>query len=132
MLAALITLTPGRRNDFFDCQKANVRIAVLLIMDVKTRWDCTVEFLESAYRLWEFTHERIQNHKYSEYRPIFSTQDEWTIRKYVMHELTPCRYWSLWMSTRHTVTLHQVTTIYNDMFDHMDGLIRALGKKMTQ
>ena len=36
------------------------------------------------------------------------------------------------MSKRHTVTLHNVITVYNDMFDHMDGVMRALAKKMTQ
>jgi hypothetical protein len=35
------------------------------------------------------------------------------------------------MSKRHTVTLHHVITVYNDMFDHMDGVTRALAKKMT-
>jgi len=63
MLAVLITLTPGRRNEFIDCQKAKVRIAVLLIMDVKTRWNSTVELLERAYRLREFTREWLQNPK---------------------------------------------------------------------
>jgi len=36
------------------------------------------------------------------------------------------------MSKRHTVTLHHVITVYNDMFDHMDGVIRALANKKTQ
>jgi hypothetical protein len=57
MLAVLITLIPGRRNEFIDCQKAKVRIAVLPIMDVKIRWNSTLELLERAYRLQEFTHE---------------------------------------------------------------------------
>jgi len=35
------------------------------------------------------------------------------------------------MSKRHTVTLHHVITVYNDMFDHMDGVMRALAKKKT-
>jgi len=35
------------------------------------------------------------------------------------------------MSKRHTVTFHQVITVYNDMFDHMDGMMQALAKKMT-
>ena len=61
MLAVLITLTPGRRNEFIDCQKAKVRIAVLPIMDVKTRWNSTLELLERAYRLREFTREWFQN-----------------------------------------------------------------------
>jgi len=36
------------------------------------------------------------------------------------------------MCNRHTVRLHHVTTIYNDMFDHMDGIIPPLRKKMTE
>ena len=36
------------------------------------------------------------------------------------------------MSKRHTVTLHHVITVYNDMFDHMDGVLRALAKKKTR
>jgi len=36
------------------------------------------------------------------------------------------------MSKRHTVTLHNVITVYNDMFDHMDGVMRALAKKKVQ
>jgi len=132
MLGVLITLTPGRRNEFIDCEKAKVRIAVLPIMEVKTRWNSTLELLERAYRLREFTRECLQYPKYSEYRPLFTTQEEWTIVKYVMEVLRPFRYWTLWMSKRHTVTLHPVITVYNDMFDHMDGVMRALAKKKTQ
>ena len=36
------------------------------------------------------------------------------------------------MSKRHTVTLHHIITVYIDMFDHMDGVMRALAKTMTQ
>jgi len=36
------------------------------------------------------------------------------------------------MSKRHTVTLHHVITLYNYMFAHMDGVMRALAKKKTQ
>jgi len=39
----------------------------------------------------------------------------------------PCGF-SKW----HTVTLHYVFSVYNDMFDHMDGVMRALAKKKTQ
>jgi len=33
------------------------------------------------------------------------------------------------MSKWHAVTLHHVITVYNDIFDHMDGVMRALAKK---
>ena len=92
MLAVLIMLTPGRQNEFIDCQKAKVRIAVYPIMDVKTHWNFTLELLERAYRLWEFTCEWLQNLKYAQYRPLFTTQDEWMIVKYVMEVLRPFRY----------------------------------------
>jgi len=36
------------------------------------------------------------------------------------------------MSKWHTVTLHHIITVYNDMFDHMDGVMRALPNKKTQ
>jgi hypothetical protein len=89
MLAVLITLTPGRRNEFTDCQKAKVRIALLPIMDVKTYWNSTLGLVERAYRLREFTREWLQNPIYAEYWPLFTTQDECTIVKYVMEVLRP-------------------------------------------
>jgi len=49
-----------------------------------------------------------------------------------MEVLRSFRYWTLWMPERHTVTLHQVVTVYNYMFNHMDGIMWALAKKKTQ
>ena len=132
MLAVLITLTPGHGNEFVDCQKAKVWMAVLPLMDVKIRWNATLELLKRAYRLREFTREWLQNPKHSHFRPLFTTQDEWTIVKYVIEVSWPFSYWTLWMSKQHTVNLHHVMTVYNDMFDHMDGVMQALAKKKTQ
>jgi len=50
---------------------------------------------------------------------------------YVMEELRPFRWSTLWMSKRHTVTLHHVITVYNDMFDDMDGVMRDFSEKKT-
>jgi len=36
------------------------------------------------------------------------------------------------MSKRHIVTLHHVITVYNDMFDHTDGVMQAVAKKKTK
>jgi len=35
------------------------------------------------------------------------------------------------MSKRHTVTLHHVITVKNDILNHMDGVMQALDKKRT-
>jgi hypothetical protein len=32
----------------------------------------------------------------------------------------------------HTFTLNHVITVYNDMFDHMDGVMRVLAQTKTQ
>jgi len=80
----LITLTPGRPNEFIDCQKAKVHIAVLPIMDVKTRSNSSLELPERAWRLREFMLEWLKNPIYSDYWLLFTTQNEWTIVKYVM------------------------------------------------
>jgi hypothetical protein len=131
MLAVLITLTPVHQKEFIDCQKAKVRIAVHPIMDVKTCWNCTLELLEPTYWLQESTRKWFQNPKYSQYQPLFTTQDEWTIVTYFMAVSTSFRYWTLWISKRHTVTLHHVITVYNNMFNHMDGVMQALAKRKT-
>jgi len=36
------------------------------------------------------------------------------------------------MLNRHTVTLHHVITVYNHMFDHMNGVMQALAIKKRQ
>jgi len=112
--------------------KSQCTIAVLPIMDVKTWWNSTLELLEQAYWLLEFTCEWLKHPKYSDCRSLYTTEDQCTIVKYVMGVLMPFRYWSLWVSKRHMVTLHHVITVYNDMFDHMDGVLQALAKNKTQ
>jgi len=131
MLTVLITLTPGRRNGFIDCQKAKVPVAVLPIIEVNTLWNSTLELLERAFRIREFTREWLKNPYYIDYRLLFTTHDEWTIVKYVMAVLGTFRYWTLCLSKRHTVTLHHAITGYTDMFYHMDGMMRALARKKT-
>jgi len=44
----------------------------------------------------------------------------------------PSWYWIVWMSKWHTITLPNVFTDYNDIFDHMDDVMRALAKNKTQ
>jgi len=132
MLAVLITLTPGQQNEIIDCQKGDVRIAVLPIIDDQPLSNSALGWLEWAYRLREFTHEWLQNAKYTQYQPLLPTQDEWTIVKYVIEEWRPFRYWTLWMSQRYTVTLHPACTVYKDMFDQMYGVMWVLADMKTQ
>jgi len=78
-------------------------------------------------------HTRVASKSKIEWIPATFHNSGWVeIVKYVLEVLRPFRYWTLWMSKTHTVTLHHVITAYNDMFDHMDGIMRALAKKKTQ
>jgi len=131
MIAILFTLTLGHQNEFIDCQKAKVRITVVPIMGEKTQWNSQLELLACTYRLREFTCEWFHNTKSTDYQPLFPTQVEWTIVNYVMEVLRPFRYWALWMSRRHTVTLHHVIIVDNDKFNHLDGVMGALANKHT-
>jgi len=101
-------------------------VAVLLIMNVQTLCNSTLKLHKHAHQLREFTHVWLMNPTFSHYRPLFTTHDEWTIIKYVMGVSKPFRYWTLWMSKRHTLSLHYIITVYNDMFDHLDGIMRDL------
>ena len=71
-------------------------------------------------------------HKYTEYQPVFTTRNKWTIGKYVMEVLRRFRYWTLWISNSHSVTLHHIITVFHDIFDHMAIVMRSVNKKITQ
>jgi len=128
MHAVLIMLKPGQQNKFRDCKKATARIVALPIMVVKTRWNMTLEWLEQGYRLLEFTCKWLRNPTFTDYWALFTSQDQWTIVKYVMEVFRRFRYWTLWMSKRHTVTLDHAIRVYNGMFDHMDRVIEVCRK----
>jgi hypothetical protein len=96
---------------------------------MKTLWNSTLELLDRTYPLCELTRQWVKNPKHSYYRPLSTTQDEWTIVAYVMEVLQPFRNWTLWMSKRHTLTLHHDVIVYNDMFDQIDGVMRALARE---
>jgi len=51
--------------------------------------------------------------------------------QYMMEVLRPFRNWTLWLLKWHTVTLPHVISVYNDMLDHLDGVMRVLAKKKT-
>lgn len=128
----MLTLTPGHQNDFIDCQKAKVRIAVLPNMDVNRWYNSTLELLERGHRLQEFTSEWLNNPKYGVNLPLFTTQAESTIIEFIMEPLWPFRYWTLKNLKWHMVTPLHIITVYNDMFNYMDGIMQALAKENNE
>jgi hypothetical protein len=49
-----------------------------------------------------------------------------------MEVLSPFCHWTLGMLKRNKVTVHHIITVYYDMFNHIDGVMRALPRKRTQ
>src|SRR5437588_8939239 len=86
--------------------------------------------LERAYRLKTYTYRWLI--QYPQYKSLFTIEEEWKAVEYVLQVLLPFRYWTLWMSKWRTITLHRVISIYNDIFDHMESVSKALTKKKLQ
>jgi hypothetical protein len=112
--------------------KTNVHITVLSIRNVHALWHSTLELLELANQFQPFTKEWLKNPNNSQYWPLSTTQDVYTIVKFMMEVLGPFHYRTFWMSNWPTVILHHDLTVYSDIFDHIDGLMWALGKQKTQ
>jgi len=131
ILAVLITLTPGYRNEFIDCQNTKVCIGVPPSMDETASSNLKLHWLEGACQLREFTCEWLQNPEFCEYWPLITTQDEWTSVKYVIEVIGPFQCRTLGMLKGPKAKLHHITIVYNDRFDHLNGVKRAVAKKLT-
>lgn len=49
-----------------------------------------------------------------------------------MEVLRPFQYGTLWMLKQHTMRLDHVITLYNDTFDHIDGVMQDFARNETQ
>ena len=130
-MAILVNSSPKHCDSYLALQKGRELIVVTLILDVKTHWNSTLATLERAYWLRPYMCQRLLNDEFLGFWPLYTTEDEWQAVEYVLEVLTPFRYWTLWMSKRHTITLHRVISIYNEMFDHLEGAMRSFKGKCT-
>ena len=76
-----------------DVQRGRVEQPVMLIYDIKTRWNSTLNMLERALRLKDFTREWIKD--YPSYTPLWSTPSEWKQVEYILQVLEPIRFYTL-------------------------------------
>jgi len=123
MSAVVITLTLRRRNKFIDCQKPMYDWQYYLLWMLKdggTRlWSCMRNPTD-----YENSPASVSGMPISaNYWPLLTMQHEWNMVKYVMVGLSPFRYRTQWMSKQHMVTLHHVITVFNTMFNNMDGFM---------
>jgi hypothetical protein len=105
-------------------------VGVTLILDVKTRWNSTVAMLERAYRLCNHTEAWIALHP--EFSMLGTSVNKWRAMEYLMEILKLFRYYTWWMSKQKNVMLHSVVHIYNDLFNHLEKIIKVLCNKRVQ
>jgi len=72
------------------------------------------------------------NRQFNVFRWLLTIQNDSTISMRVIEVLRAFRYWTLWMSKWYTVTLYDIHTVYKDMFDQTDGIMRAVARKKPQ
>src|SRR3954464_5707602 len=129
-MSIAVGASPQRRQHFLALQDSHVPIPTTLLYDVKTRWNSTLKMLERSIRLREFTKEWL--HTYEQFTPLWSTPEEWKQIEYILEVLQPIRFWTLWMSKTHGVTIHRVFQVYQDIFDHLELQITKLNQKRMQ
>jgi len=119
--------SPPPRQHFIEIQDNGVKIPTTLLYDITTGWNSTLNMLERAVRLCEFTKDWLLT--YAEFTTLWSTLEEWRQIEYILEVLQPIRIWTLSMSKTRCVTIHQVFQVFQDIFDHLEMQISRLEHK---
>jgi hypothetical protein len=81
-MAVAISSSPQRRDHYLQIQHGRATIPVVLVHDVKTRWNSLLACLQRAKRCKEFTRQWMETYK--EFRPLWLTDDEWKQVDYII------------------------------------------------
>jgi hypothetical protein len=82
-MAVALSSSPQRRDHFLEIQRGHVTIPVVLLQDVKTRWNSLLACLQRAKRCKEFTRQWML--KYTDFQPLWLTEDEWKQIDYIIN-----------------------------------------------
>ncbi|KAG0153440.1 hypothetical protein PDIDSM_5293 [Penicillium digitatum] len=121
-LAVFINASPQRREAFIALQPEP---ALIPIQDVRTRWNSTFLMLNRAKKLQPFYDQYCTDHQYLYFK---LDQEEWRQVEYLL--LTkPFFDFTMMLSKTKDITAHNIYSIYNKLFSHLDAAEAKLKNK---
>ncbi|KOS39661.1 hypothetical protein ACN38_g9487 [Penicillium nordicum] len=123
-LAVYIRASPQRRCSFIALQPSGQ--GIMLLQDVKTRWNSTYLMLRRAKRLRVFI---IQFCDQFNEQDFALDDDQWRQIDYLLCLTKPFFDYTLALSKTRDVTSHLVFEIYNLLFEHIERSKRQLKRK---
>ncbi|KAJ5764738.1 hypothetical protein N7520_004297 [Penicillium odoratum] len=123
-LAVFINASPQRREAFMALQTKEPRLVP--VQDVQTRWNSTFIMLNRAKRLQPFYDQYCIDHQYLHFK---LDQEEWRQIEYLLLLTKPFFDFTNMLSKTKDVTTHNIYSIYNKLFSHLDEAESKLKNK---
>ncbi|KAG0154709.1 hypothetical protein PDIDSM_277 [Penicillium digitatum] len=122
-LAVFFNASPQRREAFIALQPEP---ALIPIQDVRTRWNSTFLMLNRAKKLQPFYDQYCTDHQYLYFK---LDQEEWRQVEYLLLLTKPFFDFTLMLSKTKDITAHNIYSIYNKLFSHLDAAEAKLKNK---
>ncbi|KAJ6039228.1 hypothetical protein N7460_007260 [Penicillium canescens] len=126
-LAVWVNRSPQRREQFLELQSKEPKL--VLMQDVKTRWNSTFLMLQRAKRLQTICDKYCSECGLSD---LVLTKDEWKQIDYLLSITQPFFNFTSVLSKTKDVTIHIVFSIYNQLFDHLERSRDQLRRKKAR
>ncbi|KAG0154680.1 hypothetical protein PDIDSM_248 [Penicillium digitatum] len=121
-LAVFFNASPQRREAFIALQPEP---ALIPIQDVRTRWNSTF-LINRAKKLQPFYDQYCTDHQYLYFK---LDQEEWRQVEYLLLLTKPFFDFTLMLSKTKDITAHNIYSIYNKLFSHLDAAEAKLKNK---
>ncbi|KAJ5215577.1 uncharacterized protein N7498_002009 [Penicillium cinerascens] len=126
-LAVWVNRSPQRREQFLELQPKEPRL--VLMQDVKTRWNSTFLMLQRAKKLQTICDKYCTECGLSD---LVLTHNEWKQIDYLLSITQPFFNFTSVLSKTKDVTIHIVFSIYNQLFDHLEKSTTQLRRKKAR
>jgi hypothetical protein len=123
-LAVFINASPQRREAFLGLQDKEPRL--IPIQDIRTRWNSTFLMLNRAKRLQLVYNRYCTDHQYLHFQ---LDPEEWRQIDYLLLLTKPFFDFTMMLSRTRDITAHNIFSIYNKLFSHLDDAEAKLKNK---